>query len=101
MSALASSIDPVRTSRFAVSVWRTALRIGYFSSRQEAVEGFNWWRGTPSHSDAEAWLSRSTSTIRRFGEARAAAKLTAAGVLATPPLLLSTAMTTGNLFGIP
>ena len=84
----------------ASSVWRTAFRMGYFSSRQAAADGFNWCRGTPSQREAEAWLSRSTSRIRRLGEASAAARFTAAVVLPTPPLLLRTAMTTGNLSGI-
>src|SRR4030095_6468812 len=99
-SALASSIDPVRRSRFGVSVWRTALRMGYFSRRQDAADGLNRWRGTPSHSEAEAWRARSTRRTRRFGEARATARFTAAVVLPTPPLLLRTAMITGNLSGI-
>src|SRR6187200_3663206 len=74
--------------------------MGYCSSRHEAEDGRRCRRETPSHSDVEAWLSRSTSSTRRRVEARAAARLTAIVDLPTPPLLFSTAIITGNLSGI-
>src|SRR4051812_45205048 len=94
MSTLASSRDPVDRSRCATGVWRIALRMGYFSRRTEAAEGRSWLRETPHQVDADAWLSRSTSSTRRRGADRAVASETAVVVLPTPPLLLRTAMTT-------
>src|SRR4051812_26565547 len=62
-----------------------------------ADDGFRWVRSTPSHSDVEGWLSRSISSTRRRGRASAAARFTDVVVLPTPPLLLTTAVTTWDL----
>jgi hypothetical protein len=84
-------------SRFGTVVERIACSAGNSWSRHEADEGRRCARSTPSHSDADAWLSRSTSSTRRRGDASAAARFTDVVVFPTPPLLLTTAITTWDL----
>jgi hypothetical protein len=50
-----------------------------------AADRFNRPRRMPHQTDAEAWLSRSTSSTRRPAEASAAARFTAVVVFPTPP----------------
>ena len=73
------------------------LVTGNSCSRQLADEGLRRARSTPHQSDADAWLSRSTSRTLRRGAASAAARFTDVVVLPTPPLLLTTAITTDDL----
>ena len=77
-------------------VGRIACSMGRSLSSTLADDGRSRPRSTPYHMEAHAWLSKSIRSTRRAGAARAALRLTAVVVFPTPPLLLATAMTTGN-----
>ena len=82
----------------ASSVWRTALRMGYFSRRQDAVDGLSWWRATPSQSEAEAWLSRSTSRIAALGRGERGGEVDGGGGLADASLAVENGDDHGQSF---
>ena len=88
-------------SRFGASVWRTALRMGYFSSRHDA-DGRPQLMARHAQPEGRGGVAVEIDERGRgaWATARAAARLTAVVVLPTPPLLFRTAMTTGNLSGI-
>src|SRR4051812_43637940 len=86
------STEAVIRCRPGTAVSRIAWSAGRPPNSTSAEDGARFDRSTPSESEAEAWLSRSTRSTRSPWAASAAERLTAVVVLPTPPLRLINAV---------